>query len=117
MLANPDNPLVSNLREILDRQITRPADRALLPALPASANKNESTAPKAGEVRSVVQSLKRNLTARQFAGVDRIGRLGRNVKTIQRRVEAARLQLRYHLAIEICLNAFARRCASSSSLK
>ena len=47
MLANPDSPLVSNLREILDRQIIRPADRALLPALPASDNKAESNGPKA----------------------------------------------------------------------
>jgi hypothetical protein len=35
MLANPDSPLVLNLRELLDRHVTRPADRALLPVLPA----------------------------------------------------------------------------------
>jgi hypothetical protein len=34
MLANPDSPLVLNLREILDRHVTRPVDRALLPARP-----------------------------------------------------------------------------------
>jgi hypothetical protein len=36
MLANPDSPLALNLREFLNRHVTRPADRALLPALPAS---------------------------------------------------------------------------------
>jgi xanthine dehydrogenase iron-sulfur cluster and FAD-binding subunit A len=36
MLANPDSPLVLNLREILDRHVTRPAARALLPPLPAA---------------------------------------------------------------------------------
>jgi hypothetical protein len=36
MLANPDSPLALNLRQFLDRQVTRPADRALLPALPAA---------------------------------------------------------------------------------
>ena len=36
MLANPDSPLALNLREFLDRHVTRPADRALLPPLPAA---------------------------------------------------------------------------------
>lgn len=35
LLANPNSPLALNLRELLDRDITRPADRALLPSLPA----------------------------------------------------------------------------------
>ena len=46
MLANPDSPLVSNLRQLLDHQVTRPADRALLPAIPASDGKAETAASK-----------------------------------------------------------------------
>jgi hypothetical protein len=37
ILTNPDSPLALNLRELLDRHVTRPADRTLLPALPAPA--------------------------------------------------------------------------------
>lgn len=49
MLANPDSPLV-NLRELLDRHITRPADRALLPPLPAPNSAGASDEmPKPGE--------------------------------------------------------------------
>jgi hypothetical protein len=44
MLANPDSPLVSNLRELLNRHVTRPPDRALLPALPASDGASGETA-------------------------------------------------------------------------
>jgi hypothetical protein len=44
ILANPDSPLASNLREILDRHVTRPADRALLPSLPAPAAASGKTA-------------------------------------------------------------------------
>lgn len=36
MRANPDSALTFNLRELLDRHVTRPQDRALLPALPAA---------------------------------------------------------------------------------
>jgi hypothetical protein len=44
ILANQDSPLISNLREILDHHITRPADRALLPARPAPATAAGETA-------------------------------------------------------------------------
>jgi hypothetical protein len=50
ILANPDSPLASNLRELLDRHVTRPADRALLPALPAPDGASGET-PKPDEPR------------------------------------------------------------------